>query len=552
MIPSDELAARMARPQRHRLLQGFPALPAMAPAAAHDDDDDGAPAHRGWRPEHLTRRLDGALDDARFRAAHQGLAKPPADLRLMGDKPEHREWLERARANQRAERERWQRVVARGDRSAPALFDVDGARDLLVGVLPHTQCVARAPSCGFCTFPYDRADLHLRRATLRTVLRDIVELTRDGPLTDRRVEAIYLGGGTANLSPPDEIELVVRALSRHLRVGDAELTLEGTPHLFEGLLWSHLRALTKLPVGQRRISMGLQTFDEGLLALMGRERFGNAALVKKLVKRCRSLELGCSGDLLFNLPGQSVAAMERDVDTAVAAGLDQICLYHLVLYPGLGTPWSNDPALLAAVPSNEAACEHWLRLRERLLAAGYTQSTLTNFERADVGGRRFRYEVASFAVERTDGLGVGPLSISTFINAAARRGLKLVRTKNLGDPPWSGRDLMYRYDERGLRVLFLTRGLATTRVARGTYRRLFGTDLADDLGAALPAITARGLATLDDDALALTPTGMFYADAVVSLLANAAHPHDDVRGAGVHTRDLLRERPQSGDYLGMG
>jgi oxygen-independent coproporphyrinogen-3 oxidase len=147
--------------------------------------------------------------------------------------------------------------------------------------------------------------------------------------------------------------------------------------------------LAQLPVGSRRISMGLQTFDEGFLRRMGRERFGDAKFVGKLVRRCRKLGIATSGDLLFNLPGQTPAQMDKDVDTAVGAGLDQICLYHLVLYEGLGTPWSKDPALLAQLPDNARACDQWLRLRERLMAAGYTQSTLTNFERSDVGERCF-------------------------------------------------------------------------------------------------------------------------------------------------------------------
>lgn len=552
MSTRDELAARMARPQRHRLLQGFPAVPAMVPAVAAPEGDDDVPAHhRRFTGDCVTRRLDGALVDGRVAVARAGLAKAPVDFRARDDTPEERQWVERARANQERERERWRGIVARGDGSAPALFDVDNTRDLIVGVLPHTQCVARTESCGFCTFPYDQAVQYQRRGMVRGVLRDIEALTRDGPLAGRHVHAIYLGGGTANLSTPEEIGWLVQALSAHLRTADAELTLEGTPHLFEGLFWSHLKALTKLPVGRRRISMGVQTFDQGLLRLMGRERFGDAALVQKLVKRCRALDLACSGDLLFNLPGQSLSQMERDVDTAVAAGLDQICLYHLVLYPGLGTPWSKDPALVAAVPSNQAACEHWLRLRERLLAAGYTQSTLTNFERTDVGAKRFRYEPASFSVERTDGIGFGPLSLTTFVNPAHRRGLKLLRRKDLGDAPWSGGDLMFPYDERGLRVLFLTRGLAKTQVARGVYRALFGSEVVEDLGAALPAVVDAGLVTVSDEALALTPTGMFYADAVVSLFAQAAHG-DAGAGSGVHTRDLLRQQPRSGDYHGMG
>lgn len=546
---AELLVERMGRPQRHRLLQGYPAVPAMVPAAPLHADEAAIPRWRRREGESLVRHFDGALIDGIFRAAREGLAQEPRPLLPASDKPEDREWIERARANQEEERARWRRVVERGDGSAPPLVELDAQRSLIVGVLPHSQCVARRPSCGFCTFPYDAARPEQRRAMLRTVLREIDELTEPPPLAGRKVEAIYLGGGTANLSPPEEVGLLVQALARHLRVADAELTLEGTPHLFEGLFFSHLKNLAQLPVGQRRISMGLQTFDEDMLRRMGRERFGDAALVRKLVRRCRKLGIASSGDLLFNLPGQTPAQMAHDVDTAIDVGLDQICLYHLVLYEGLGTPWSKDPALLAQLPDNERACEAWLRLRERLLAAGYRQSTLTNFERSDVGERRFRYEPASFSVERTDGLGVGPLSLSTFVNPAQGAGVKLLRRKSLAGPPWSGEDLMFVYDRAGLKQLFLTRGLAKTRVEHATYERLFGTRLADDFALPLRALLDAGLVTVDERALELSPRGMFYADAAVSLLAFGA---GGGAGAGVHTRDLLREKPQRGDYLGMG
>jgi len=296
----------------------------------------------------------------------------------------------------------------------------------------------------------------------------------------------------------------------------------------------------------------VQTFDPRFLTLMGREKFGDAALVKKLARKCRELEITTSADLLFNLPGQTLEQMEKDVDLAVAAGLEQICLYHLVLYDGLGTPWSKHPALLKAMPDNRRASEQWLVLREKLQRAGYEQSTLTNFERSDVkaGPKRFRYEAASFAPDRTDALGFGPLSLSTFVDWPNKRGLKLLRRKNVSQAAWSGEDLAYHYDEHALRLLFLTRSLATTRVELARYQALFGSSLPEDFSAALDATVAEGLVVIDATALSLTPLGMFFADSVVSTLAaRDVLPRD---GAGVHTVDLLKERPQSEQYLSMG
>lgn len=192
--------------------------------------------------------------------------------------------------------------VEHDDRSAPALLTVDSSRDLIVGVIPHTQCVPRTEGCGFCTFPHDRAHAHDRRDMVDAVLKELDHHQQTPALQGRRIHAIYIGGGTANLLAPDDITRIVRAMRRGFAVDDAELSLEGTPHLFEGLLSSHLRNLAAQPTATKRISMGIQTFDEAFLRLMGRERFGDAGLVKKLVQRARSLSIATSGDLLLERP----------------------------------------------------------------------------------------------------------------------------------------------------------------------------------------------------------------------------------------------------------
>ncbi len=547
----DILAARGRRPQRHRLLQGFPAVPAMVPV---DPTRKDAAEKRRYGPvaDRSFRGIDGSFHDHRYSDAREGLAQgPPPPLRPEPDTAERRELIARAAGMHGQNESRWREIVAGGDRREPAFFDVDPRRDLIVGVIPHTYCVPRVYGCGFCTFPHDMPlSSGSQGRIIRSVLNDIDTVTgRD--LVGRRVHAIYLGGGTANLSSTEDIAALVQALGRHLDISDAELTLEGTPQLFARWFFSHLKNLARQPTATKRISMGVQTFDDAFLRLMGREKFGDAETVRRLVRKCHELDLATSADLLFNLPGQTTAQMEHDVDTAVAAGLDQICLYNLVLYEGLGTGWSEEPELVAAMRNNEDACSQWLRLRERLLTAGYVQTTLTNFEREDVtrGPHRFRYEEASFSAERTDGVGFGPMSLTTFLDPARRRGLKLMRRKELGGPPWSDGDLMYRYDADGLKRLQVTRGLAKTRLQGHAYQALHGSRVIDDLAAPLAACVSAGLVVVDGDDLVLTPVGMFYADAVVSTLAHGAA---SVSGAGLHTRDLLEETPRGSGYVGMG
>jgi oxygen-independent coproporphyrinogen-3 oxidase len=225
-----------------------------------------------------------------------------------------------------------------------------------------------------------------------------------------------------------------------------------------------------------------------------------------------------------------------------------------VLHAGLGTPWSDDPELVAAMPDNETACERWLALRARLLAAGYVQTTLTNFERSDVAAseRAFVYERASFSPERTDGLGFGPMSLSMFVDPVRRRAVKLLRRKDLRSTPWSGQDLCSLCEGDELKLLFVTRSLSKGEFDKGIYQAFCGASVEADFPRALRALRDAALidAAADADAVRLRPRGMFFSDAVVSTFVAEKRPPRS--GAGVHTRTALAEPLRIADYDGMG
>jgi oxygen-independent coproporphyrinogen-3 oxidase len=486
-----ELQRRMAGPQRHRLLQGYPMLPLLQRAAPD-------PLHE--------RRIDGSLTP------------------LGG---------------------------ARDPRSEPPWIRLDPSRPLIVGVLPHTQCNPEVEGCGFCTFPHDRYDKYTLLRTASDVEAKITGLFQERPdLAGRRVDAVYFGGATANLTPRAALRSLGERLARHLDLGGAEITLEGVPSLFRSLFAGPFEAMLDLPARHRRISMGVQTFDDDRLARMGRRHFGDRRTIRQVIQKAHKKGLTVSGDFLINMPGEPRAQMLDDVREAAALGFDQICVYHLVLTEGAGTPWAEDPALLAALPELGAACDNWLAVRAWLLENGFVQTTLTNFERAEAsrGERRFVYEEHSFSPERYDALGFGPLSISTFVDLEQRRAVKLVRGKRL-DEPGNPDDLFFAYAEEDLRLLHLTRTLARLRVERAGYRAVFGADLTEHFGEALAAIEEAGLCTLDDEALRLTPRGMFYADSAAGLLAWPRALALRPSGAGERTRDLLKRRVMV-DFMG--
>lgn len=503
----SELAARMQRPQRHRLLQGFPPLPLMQEATRN-------------HPPGLVRLADGSVIISRLSLAE----------------------IRKGKTN---------------DWDDP-FITIDKSRPLIIGIIPHTQCIPQTPACGFCTFPHDAPNKRQRADVVRAVERDIdavIERHKD-KLAGRRVDAIYFGGGTANLSSTSEIRRLFDVLAEHFSVAQSEVTLEGIPLLFTSWFHAHLRSLASFPARHKRISMGIQTFERSQIERMGRQSFGDEKMIKGIVRYTHDLGLTASGDFLFALPGQTPEQMRNDVDRAIDCGLDQICLYHLVLYAGLGTPWSKDAGMVSQMPAPTVIADYWLNLRQQLLSNGFVQTTLTNFERHEINktNRRFIYEEASFNPDVYDALGFGPLSVSTQIDYGQRHGVKLLRRKQLATPPWSGDDLYFGYEPEDLKLLWVTRCLAGLALNRGRYRARFSTDIAEDFPAALGVTVRNGLIHLEDDKITLTPFGMFYSDAVIGTFAaeRAAKLRD--RAAGLSTLKVLEEPIvlRSELYGGMG
>jgi hypothetical protein len=178
--------------------------------------------------------------------------------------------------------------------------------------------------------------------------------------------------------------------------------------------------------------------------------------------------------------------MRDDVQRAVDIGLDQICLYHLVLFRGLGTAWSRDekpcsPRCL----TNEEGADNWLLLREFLLDRGYRQTSLTNFERS-----RTRRRPSSLPV-RADQLRIQSAARCW---DSARPGflMRLPRDRALraeDDEPGElggvsaipvqspGADLesaTFQYDQRDLELLHFTRRLAALRIDKAPFSDSFG------------------------------------------------------------------------------
>ena len=400
-------------------------------------------------------------------------------------------------------------------------------RKFIVGVLPHPFCNPSVKGCGFCTFPHEIYTNTKVDHIVKDVIKEIDFFFDQNPFLNIDVEALYFGGGTANLTPPNLFRDLCRTLNNHIDLSQAEVTLEGVPIYFITHRPTILEVLKEeMPVRQLRISMGVQTFNTTQIKRMGRGAFGDKNKINEVVKTAHNLNYIVSCDLLFNLPGQSLAEMKADIDQAIDIGFDQICLYHLVMFEGLGTEWSLDDQLLLQLPNNTKSASNWLKLREYLLSKGYVQNSLTNFEKSDIrhGNCRFVYEDYGYRPEKYDLLGFGPSAITLISDKKFHHALKLLNPE--GSTEYS--ELINRnqsasksfvYQIRDMKILYLTRKVVLLGLNRKDYKAIFNQDPLDDFPFEFTSLAEKGLIEIDTEEIKLTPKGMFYADTTAGMFA---------------------------------
>jgi coproporphyrinogen III oxidase-like Fe-S oxidoreductase len=178
-------------------------------------------------------------------------------------------------------------------------------------------CERLCPYCSFNRFPFEEG---LARSYFRA-LREEIRLYR---ALGYDFSGLYVGGGTPTVLA-DELEATIAAAREAFAI--REVSVETNPnHLTE----ERLGALTR--AGVDRLSIGVQSFDDGLLRRMDRyDKYGSgeeiAARLRQTLGRFRTL----NADMIFNFPTQTPAMLERDLDRLLEIGIDQTTWYPLMV-----------------------------------------------------------------------------------------------------------------------------------------------------------------------------------------------------------------------------
>jgi putative oxygen-independent coproporphyrinogen III oxidase len=248
-------------------------------------------------------------------------------------------------------------------------------------------CVRKCPYCDFNS--HERTGELPEREYVERLLLDLEELLPH--VWGRRITSVFVGGGTPSLFSPQSIESLLSGVRARMRLEpNAEITLEANPGTVEAARFKGFRA-----AGVNRISVGVQSFDERMLAALGRIHGADEA--RRAVEAALAAFENVNLDIMYGLPAQTLEMARADIDEAARSGAAHVSAYQLTIEQNT-LFFSHPPAL----PPHDECADMQLAVEESLAAAGFQHYETSAFARA---GRRSRHNLNYW--EFGDYLGIG-------------------------------------------------------------------------------------------------------------------------------------------------
>ncbi len=242
-------------------------------------------------------------------------------------------------------------------------------------------CRTKCSFCNFASGVFSQAlfDRYVQQACREIESAEAIALSV-GAQFDRRVDSIYLGGGTPSVLAPEQIQRLFRAVRGNFDVhSTAEITVECAPGTIgDGVL----EAL--LACGVNRVSLGVQSFVDKECSAVGRLHTRAITLVD--IARLRAAGIGnLSIDLIAGLPHQTAESWEFSAGETLATGVPHVSVYMLEVDEDsrLGTELLAGGNRYHAhfVPDDDLTADLYLDACERLDGGGVQQYEISNFAR---------------------------------------------------------------------------------------------------------------------------------------------------------------------------
>lgn len=384
--------------------------------------------------------------------------------------------------------------ASRSGSLSPVTWDLSPS----VGIYVHIPWCAAI--CPYCDFDKQATDFRLVDDYIDALIRHVEATPR------RRAHSLYFGGGTPSLLTPARLGRIIDVCRSHFDLEpDAEITVEANP----SDVVAHKMA-AYLEAGVKRLSLGVQSFDDGELRFLGRRHTADKAKRAFLAAR----EGGCtdlSVDLMYGLPGRDLSTLRCSLDQMLALAPDHISCYALTLEPS--TPMGAEVAAgRISLPDEDAVAEQYAKIRGTLAAAGFEQYELSNWARP---GHQSRHNLTYWRNDEYVGLGAGA--------AGSEGGARYKRTPIVrdyiraaaaGEPgyvegePWTQTSMMRDTVMLGLRL--------ADGISDAEFGARFGVSLTDYCTPRLSDLVNAGVLRWRSGRMALDPASYFVCNAVLA------------------------------------
>ncbi len=369
-------------------------------------------------------------------------------------------------------------------------------------------CVHKCPYCDFNS--HVRADPPWEDYT-EALVRELTFWSEQAPFAGRKLSTVFFGGGTPSLAPASLIERVLETAECLFGLtNEAEITMEANPGASDAAGFAACRK-----AGVNRLSLGVQSFSDAELAWL--ERIHDARAAREAFDTARKAGFdNINLDLIYALPGQSLATWLAQLERAIALAPEHLSCYQLTIEPHtlLAARHRKHPLPL---PDDETALDFLHRTRQRLSEAGFHAYEISNHARP---GRECRHNDGYWRYH--DYIGIGAGAAGKWDESSGG----ITRYANLRSPEgYIGAVRQHRQAVHGRESLDAFTAMAealwlglrrTNGMSRTEFTARFGIDPVVRFQAALAPWRERGCLHVTEASLKLTPSGLGLADAIAA------------------------------------
>lgn len=381
---------------------------------------------------------------------------------------------------------------------------------MAAGIYLHIPfCRAKCAYCDFASF-----------AGLESLTDDYLwalqtEISRAASLWQQvTFTSLFIGGGTPTLLSPDQIGPLLDSLRAHFALDTvAEITIEANPGTVD---MASLRALRGL--GINRLSLGVQSMNDGELALLGRIHRRAEAIAAVACARAAGWT-NINLDLMLGLPGQHLAQWAFTLAQAVELAPEHLSVYALTIEED--TPLAQAVAAGALPePIDDEVATLYEHTEQVLAQAGYTHYEISNWARTSAGDApdappalACQHNLLYWRNERYVGLGSAAHSYDGVTRSGnVRSPAEYIARLRRGEAPVAESEALTRAQSMGETAMLGLRLIAG--LERDRLRQRYGVELEDEFGVEIATLAADGLLTYDARGIRLTPRGRLLGNRV--------------------------------------